>query len=135
MASIMQIRRSPLMVQFLNFAWVGVIATALQYTILIVLVQFGEVRPALASGVGYAAGATINYLLNYHYTFASDRSHFRAVVKFLTVAVIGLMVNSLIVAVATERLGVYYLLAQAIATGLVLVWNFAANRFWTFGPA
>ena len=77
----MQIRRSPLMAQFLSFAWVGAIATALQYTILIALVQFGEARPAIASGLGYAAGATINYLLNYHYTFASDRKHLQAVAK------------------------------------------------------
>ena len=128
-------RRYPLLVQFVNFACVGAVATALQYLVLIVLVQFGDIRPVLASGLGYAAGAGINYLLNYHYTFASQRSHSRAMVKFLTVAMIGLLLNSLIVAVATDTLSLHYLLAQVIATGLVLMWNFVANRVWTFGPA
>lgn len=128
-----QIRRSPLVTQFLSFVWVGAIATAVQYTILIGLVQIGGARPALASGVGYAAGATVNYLLNYHYTFASNRSHVQAVVKFFAVAVVGLIVNSLIVAFATEELGIFYVLAQVAATGVVLVWNFTANRLWTFG--
>jgi putative flippase GtrA len=128
-------RRYPMLMQFVNFACVGAIATALQYLVLIVLVQFGDLRPVLASGVGYAAGAGINYLLNYRYTFASQRSHFQAMSKFVTVAIIGLMLNSLIVAVATEKLLLHYLLAQVIATGLVLMWNFCANRVWTFGPA
>jgi putative flippase GtrA len=26
-----------------------------------------------------------------------------------------------------------YLACQVVATGLVLLWNFAANRLWTFG--
>ena len=131
----MPTRRYPMLVQFLNFAWVGTVATALQYLVLIVLVQFGDLKPALASSLGYAAGAGINYLLNYYYTFASERRHFQAMLKFLTVAVIGLAVNSLIVAVATEKLRLHYLLAQVIATGVVLMWNFSANRLWTFGPA
>jgi putative flippase GtrA len=133
MTLLMQLRRSPLMAQFLSFAWVGAIATVAQYVILIGLVQFADARPAIASGLGYAAGATVNYLLNYHYTFASNRTHLQAVMKFMIVALIGLVVNSLIVAVATERLGLFYLLAQVIATGVVLLWNFTANRFWTFG--
>jgi putative flippase GtrA len=34
-----------------------------------------------------------------------------------------------------EILNIYYLLAQVLSTGLVLVWNFAGNRFWTFNDA
>ena len=30
------------------------------------------------------------------------------------------------------KLGLHYLLAQLVTTGLVLVWTFAGNRFWTF---
>jgi putative flippase GtrA len=131
----METRRYPMLAQFVNFACVGAIATALQYLVLIALVQFGDIGPVPASGVGYAAGAGINYLINYHYTFASQRSHFQAMLKFFTVAIIGLMLNSLIVAVATEKLLLHYLPAQVIATGLVLMWNFVANRVWTFGPA
>jgi putative flippase GtrA len=131
----MMTRRYPLFVQLVNFVCVGAVATALQYFVLIALMQFGDLKPVLASAIGYAAGAGINYLLNYHYTFASQRSHFQAMLKFLTVAIVGLMLNSLIVAVATEELSLHYLLAQVIATGLVLMWNFFANRVWTFGPA
>ena len=75
--------RYPMLVQLVNFACVGAVATALQYFVLIMLVQFGDIKPVLASGLGYAAGAGINYLLNYHYTFASQRSHFQAMLKFL----------------------------------------------------
>jgi putative flippase GtrA len=31
--------------------------------------------------------------------------------------------------------GMPYLFAQVIATGIVLLWNFTANKLWTFGAA
>jgi len=36
-------------------------------------------------------------------------------------------------AILLSRLDIHYLLVQLVVTGLVLVWNFLANRFWTFG--
>ena len=127
-------RLSPaLFTQFLNFLWVGGLATALQYLVLIALVQIGGVKPILASVVGYASGAGLSYFLNYHVTFASDRSHGQAIAKFLVVAVIGLAVNSTIVTIAIGSVGLNYLIAQVIATVMVLLWNFWANRLWTFG--
>lgn len=127
-------RPSILFRQFCGFLWVGGVATALQYLILVVLVEVGGMGPAVASGAGYAAGAGLSYFLNYHYTYLSNRSHVPAMTKFFFVAAIGLAVNSTIVAIAAENLGLNYLLAQAIATGLVLLWNFSANRYWTFRP-
>ncbi len=127
-------RPSQLFRQLCLFLWVGGIATVLQYLTLVILVEIAGVRPALASGVGYATGAGVSYFLNYHYTFASDAGHVLAMGKFFFVAVIGLAVNSAIVVVATENIGAHYLLAQVFATGLVLLWNFAANRWWTFRP-
>ena len=118
--------------QFSSFIWVGGFATLLHYLILIFLVQIGGVRPTLATGVGCIAGAALSYFLNYHYTFVSKLSHAPAVAKFFTVAAIGLTINLGIVALATENLGANYLLAQVFATGCVLLWNFTANRLWTF---
>jgi putative flippase GtrA len=123
-----------LIAQFCSFVWVGGFATILHYLILILLVQLGEIRPTLASGIGCVAGAGLSYLLNYHYTFVSTLSHAPAVAKFLTVAAIGLAINLAIVATATEKLGLNYLLAQIFATVLILLWNFTANRLWTFRP-
>ena len=132
MVYIVPLNHTSLVKQFLNFVWVGGLATALQYMVLIMLVQIGGVAPVLASAVGYTSGAGLSYFLNYHVTFASDRGHMPAIIKFFVVAGIGLAVNSFIVALVFESLGLNYLLAQVIATGLVLLWNFLANRLWTF---
>ncbi|MGR9108871.1 MAG: GtrA family protein [Gammaproteobacteria bacterium] len=121
--------------QFLRFATVGGIATAVHYLILITLVQGLGANPVWASGIGFVIGATFNYVLNYRFTFRSNAKHRHAVVKFLLVAGLGLVLNSLAMLVFIVHLGLFYLLAQVLATSLVLLWNFLGNRLWVFRAA
>ena len=121
--------------QFLRFATVGGIATAIHYLILIALVHAASMNAVWASSIGFIVSAVCNYLLNYRFTFRSNVEHRRAIIKFFVVAVVGLALNSLTMQIAIEYMSVHYLLAQVLATGLVLLWNFTGNRLWTFKPA
>jgi putative flippase GtrA len=118
--------------RFLRFSAVGAIGTAAHYATLVLLVQRFHADPVGASAVGFVVGALVNYALNYRFTFASNKRHTEAMTKFFTVALIGLGVNALMMAVLAKLFGLYYLLAQVLTTGAVLIWNFAANHAWTF---
>ena len=99
--------------QFFSFAAVGAVGTAAHYSTFIV-------------------GALVNYTLNYRLTFQSSKLHRDSMPKFFLVALFGLGFNTAIMAFVTEVWRLHYLLAQILATGGVLVWNFTVNRFWTF---
>ena len=114
------------------FAGVGAVGTLLHYGILIALVQGMGAGAVFASTVGFVIGALVNYSLNYRYTFASNKRHGETMVKFFSVAAVGMVINGGLVSFGVEFLGVHYLLAQIAATGLVLLWNYGANRLWTF---
>lgn len=128
----MSVNRSALVIEFLWFCAAGSIGTALHYAVLIGIVITLKM-PNFGSALGFMAGAITNYLLNYRYTFASNRPHREAFVKFLAIAAIGLGLNTMIMAVGVSLLHFHYLLAQVSATGAVVFWNFAGNRLWTFG--
>ena len=114
------------------FAGIGAIGTVGHYTTLIVLVQFWRVDPVFASSLGFVVGAIINYILNYHFTFNSDKQHSEAFTKFLIVAIIGAGINGGIMYAGVENTRINYLIVQIFATGAVLLWNFALNKAWTF---
>jgi putative flippase GtrA len=118
--------------RFLCFAGIGVVATAIQYLILVAGVQLAHAPPVVASSIGFFAAALANYALNRRYTFGSRKPHVEAVTKFAAVAAIGLALNAMLLAAGTQRLGLNYLLAQVLATLAVLVWNYSANAAWTF---
>ena len=73
------------------------------------------------------------YLGNRRFTFAdSSTRHRNALPRFLTVAAIGAAVNGLVVWLGSAVLGVHYLAAQGIATGLALLLSYRLNRAWSF---
>ena len=114
------------------FAGVGAIGTAAHYLVLVLLVELFAIAPVAATTAAYAVGAIVNYLLNYHYTFSSDKPHLPAASKFFTIALIGMFFNGVIMDLGTRQFELNYLLAQILATIVVLQWNFFANKLWTF---
>lgn len=118
--------------QFLTFSIVGIVGTATHYAVLFGLVSLTAADPVYASMTGFIAGALVNYFLNYYITFKSDHHHAIAVVKFLSVAGVGLLLNTILMLLATRILVIHYLLGQVAATGTVLLWNYWGNRNWTF---
>jgi putative flippase GtrA len=121
--------------QFLRFAGVGAIGTAVQYAILTVLVELAGIQPTLASGIGFVGGAFTNYYLNYRFTFQSERRHWYAAPRFFTIAAAGLGLNTLFMTIGTGFLGLHYLIAQCGSTAIVLLWNFSASKLWVFREA
>ncbi len=118
--------------EFRNFLLVGAVATAAQYGLLIAQVRLLALRPALASTIAYAASSALNYWLNYRFTFASSRKHRIALAAFTGVSTVGAALNFTVMWIANEQLAAPYIAAQILATATTLIWNYLANRRWTF---
>jgi putative flippase GtrA len=118
-------------VSFSSFVLVGALATALQYCILVILVTGFSWPPIAASSAGFTISAVVNYTLNYHLTFRSSVPHSLAFTRFTAVAAAGLALNGVVMWMM-QSLGMHYLAAQLLATGLVLIWNYTANARWSY---
>lgn len=118
--------------QFVLYAAIGVIGTGGHFLTLILLVEYVQLSATWATTAGFIVGAGINYFLNYHYTFSSDKDHSEALFKFFIVAIFGAGINVFIVYVGVNVLVFHYLLAQIVASSIVLLWTFSVNKKWTF---
>lgn len=108
--------------------------TLAQYLVLVMAVELGR-GPVFSSTLGFIVGALVNYALSYHFIFCSNSSHTHTIRKFFTVAMFGLGLNTLVLSSAIYSLRLHYLAGQLLATGIVVIWNFAGNRWWTFREA
>ena len=118
--------------QFIRFAGIGGISTALQYLILVLLVTLLDIHPVTASTTGYILSALLNYQLNRVYTFRSDAAHLHALPRFFAIALVGLLLNAAVLGFMVSVIQIHYIAGQIVATAVTLVWNFIANRTWTF---
>lgn len=124
--------RRALLPTLLKFAGVGAIATAVQYALLVLGVEVIGVSAVLGSSAGFVIGAVLNYWLNYHFTFRSDRPHWAAAGRFAVTAAVGLGLNALLMALLVHRTAIPYVPCQVITTAVVLGWNFVVNSLWSF---
>ncbi len=118
--------------QFSSFAAVGAIATGVHYALLIWLVEILAVPAVPAALAGFCAGGTVSYVLTRRHVFRSKRPHEEAITRFIIVAIIGFGLTYFFMSLLIQQARVPYLAAQMVTTGIVLIWNFAAHKMWTF---
>lgn len=118
--------------QFLHFMGVGAAGTAVQYCVLWLGTTLDLAPAALASAVGYLLGSVVNYLLNYFFTFGSDKPHLEAAAKYYTLVGVGWLLNITLMGWLVHGKGWNIWLAQVVTTGVCLIWNFAGSKWWAF---
>ena len=135
--------------RFIKFATVGAAGAVTDFTILNVLIQVAGFAEWQANVVSFTAAVIQNFFLNRRWTFpeSQDRHAGKQLGKFVLVSVVGLGINMLVFLVihhgleawwinliGQDHLGftISYNFAKLFAIGVVLFWNFAANRLWTY---
>ncbi len=124
--------RHPIVAQFIKFGLVGVSNTLLTFAVYTLLLKVFDVWYIAASAIGFAVGAVNGFLLNHSWTFRGHAGGSLAPLRWVVVQGCGLLVNLAVIYAAVDGLGLDKLLGQAIATAIVVVLTFFANRAWTF---
>ena len=126
--------------RFSRFLAVGAVGTLLDFSLL-TLLKLAGLPTLLANSLSFTAGLVNNFTWNRLWTFgdAIQPDWRRQLVQFTAVSLVGLALNNLIVLSLEGIFGVMlnqpdwgYLPAKVIATGVVVFWNYFANRMWTF---
>ncbi|HNS36336.1 MAG TPA: GtrA family protein [Anaerolineaceae bacterium] len=135
--------------RFLRFAVVGTIGAVIDFGIFNLLIWLG-MRAIVASAISFIAAVISNFLWNRYWTYPDSRSKplARQMVQFLLVSLVGLGIRAGLFAILEiplislfEKLALPlplsaaflgHNLTLAIAILIVLLWNFLANRYWTY---
>jgi putative flippase GtrA len=120
------------LVQFVKFGIVGVSNTLLTLAIYTLLLKVFGVWYLAASAIGFIAGTVNSFLLNRRWTFRGHVGDAYTPVRWTVVQCAGLGINEGLLFVFAHEARVEKLLAQVLATAIVTVSTFSANRAWTF---
>jgi len=135
--------------RFIRFAVVGFIGAIVDFGLFNLLIRLAGVEAIVASGISFVAAVMSNFLWNRYWTYPDSRSKhiLHQLTQFGLVSLVGLGI----------RIGLFAILeiplinlasryfpnfldptflghnsTLAIAILIVMLWNFFANRFWTY---
>lgn len=123
-----------------RFLAVGGVGTILDFSLL-TLLKLAGLPTLFANSLSFTAGLLNNFTWNRLWTFNDgvQTDWRRQFAQFTLISLFGLALNNLIVLSLENVLGNIlgqpewgYLPAKVIATGVVVFWNYFANRMWTF---
>jgi putative flippase GtrA len=134
-ASLQGLGRLPgahVLIQFVKFGIVGISNTLLTLAVYTLLLKVLGVWYLAASAIGFIAGTINSFLLNRRWTFRGHVGDAFTPVRWTVVQCAGLGVNEGLLFLFVDDARIDKLAAQVVATAVVTVTTFAANRAWTF---
>ena len=126
--------------RFTRFLTVGALGTLLDFGLLTML-KLAGLPTLFANSLSFTAGLINNFTWNRLWTFrdAAQANWQKQLAQYALVSLVGLVLNDLLVLSLETVLGTWlgqsawgYLPAKVVATGVVVFWNYFANRTWTF---
>ena len=117
--------------QLKRFLISGGTATSLHFIIMGLLIVTG-VDALWATSIGAASGAAFNYVLQYYYTFVSDRRHLHSMTAYLIAAGLAWLTNLLVFALMHKILGAGVIISQLAATLIMTIQNYLLYKKLVF---
>ncbi len=137
-------------VRFLKFATVGALGAVIDFGVMNMLTHFANMRLVLAGTISFLCAVTSNFIFNRYWTYPDSRSRhvLHQLGMFFLVNAAGIAIRIPILHYAEPPLAQAFenmahlsdTLAEtlarnatlALAVGVVMIWNFFINRYWTY---
>jgi putative flippase GtrA len=136
--------------RFLKFMAVGVFGALVDFGIANLLAHFFSMPLVYAGSISFTCAVISNFIWNRYWTYPDSRSRplHRQLGMFFIVNVAGIVIRLPILKFGEPPLLVFFQnlnlsasitpdflarnLTLAIAVGIVMLWNFFVNRYWTY---
>lgn len=121
--------------QFIKFSIVGIANTGLDFAILNFLHLILHLNLYLSGTISVSVAIINSYYFNSIWSFKdtkSNKNHKKQFTQFIFISLIALCLTNGIMYTFTEFARLNYNISKAIATVIVVFFNFTANKLWTF---
>ena len=119
--------------KFIKFCIVGFSGVFVDFGITFICKEYLKIQKYIANSCGFVMAASSNYLMNRIWTFHSSNPNIALeFTRFFIIALIGLLINLLIIWALTGKFRVNFYLSKLVAPIVVTLWNFLINAYYTF---
>lgn len=110
----------------------GLVATAIYFGAVVLLVERGRLAPVRAAVIATMVVIVSSYVINRLFVFETSRGHVSAFARFVTASLVGIALNAGLMHLATRVLAWPYLVGAALTIAVVPPLNFLVNHYWAF---
>lgn len=115
--------------QIVKFGFTGGISFAVDYSVLVFLTEILGLNYLVSNCLSFIISVIVNYILSMKFVFKSvNNNKVFDFIIFIILSVVGLGLNSLIMFICTDYIGIYYMISKIGTTGVVMIFNFVSRK-------
>ncbi|MCP4523283.1 MAG: glycosyltransferase [Candidatus Gracilibacteria bacterium] len=119
--------------KIIKFGFVGISSTLIDIGFLYFFVEILYLNLFISIIFSFLLAVLNGFTWNKIWTFTDTSVRYkRQFIKFLFVSIGGLILTISFMYFFHILFGIYYLLAKLFTSGMVVIWNFLGNKYWTF---
>ena len=137
--------------RFLKFVIVGVISSFVDFGFMNLFTLVFDIPLIIAQALSFLIAVLESFLLNRYWIYPDSRSKspYNQLIQFILINLVGIGVRTLLIPVINRGINSFLSkspievlfrskdvisqnISLAIVVGIVLLWNFFANRYWTY---
>lgn len=115
-------------IQLFRYIFVGGFSAFVDIGSLFVFTSIFHVHYLVSAFLAFILGTIVNYLLSVLWIFESTGKRKTEIALFTMIGFGGLLLNEIILWVAVEKVGLFYLLGKFVSVLIVLGWSFSLRR-------
>ncbi len=122
------------MIQFFRYAFVGGIATVVDWGVQYLVTTIG-VHYLISAVFAFLAGLTVNFCLSKMFVFNSQTAKMGNVSEFISygvIGIIGLGITLGLMFLITDIAKLHFMASKVITTLIVLFWNYLARKIFIY---
>lgn len=115
--------------QIVKFGFTGGISFIVDYSVLVFLTEVLGLNYLVSNCLSFIISVIVNYILSMKFVFKSvNNNKVFDFIVFIILSAVGLGLNSLIMFICTDYIGIYYMISKIGATGVVMIFNFVSRK-------
>lgn len=117
--------------QFLDFALVGVLATAIDYIVFVLFYNVLNIHYLIATVLAFIIATVFNYWASMRYVFESryqSNEKMKELIIFVSLSIIGLILTSVLMFITVDHWQIPANLAKILVTGIVMIFNYLSRK-------
>lgn len=126
-----------LLIQLFRYTFVGGAAFVVDYFLLIALTELCGLDYRISASLSFLVGLLVNYFISKVWVFRTSKFRRKGIefLFFALIGVVGLLLNTALIWIITEFVGIPYYISKIITAVLVYLYNFLARKYFIFTRA
>jgi len=119
--------------QFILYFMIGSVAALIDFTLVFVFTSILGIYYLLSVVLSYPVAVSVHFTLNKKFNFKdTSKKVVKQFILFVSITLSSVVLTLIIMYFLVEFLGIWYLIAKAIAMVIVVFYTFNMNRVFTF---